>query len=300
MKIKSGVIEAFRWCLGIVLLSLATTIWAAENSKKGLFWKAESSAGTAYLLGAIHLGNDSFYPLRADIMSAYEESPVLLVEMDDQAIPVQEQQKIMMETVAYPPGESLQQHVGAETMSAIQKRLDEFGVPLQAVQQFRPGFVAMMLASVQAMRLGYIPEKGIDFHFMGLARGKKPILQMETFRQQMEFMTAIPEDDEAIRETIEQMDDYAEMWEEMQAAWVTGDADRMYRVAIADPLEESPEAAPIYDVLFYQRNGPMADSVQQCVKEHKTCFVVVGAGHLVGDGSVVEALTEKGFSVRQK
>ncbi|OZG70595.1 TraB/GumN family protein [Hahella sp. CCB-MM4] len=298
MRFRKAVRSRCHW-LGVLFLAFASVIWAEEGSKKGLFWKAESSAGTAYLLGAIHFGDDDFYPLRSKIMSAYQDSPVLMVEMDDQAVPLEEQQKIMMETVTFPQGETLEQHVNSKTMSVIKKRLDEFGVPLQAVQHYRPGFVALMLASLQAIQLGYIPEKGIDFHFMRLARGNKPILQIESFRQQMEFISKLPEDDDAIRESFEQMDDYQKMWTEMEDAWIKGDADRMYRIAIADPLKEAPESAPVYDILFYQRNGPMADSVQQCVKEHKTCFVVVGAGHLVGARSVIEALEKKGFNVSQ-
>ncbi len=299
MRFRVAVRSRYHW-LGVILFALASITWAEEGTKKGLFWKAESSDGTAYLLGAIHFGDDDFYPLRSEIMTAYKNSPVLMVEMDDQVVPVEEQQKIMMDTVAFPQGETLQQHVNDRTLAAIQKRLDEFGVPLQAVQHYRPGFVALMLASLQAIQLGYIPEKGIDYHFMSLARGNKPILQIESFRQQMEFISSIPEDDDAIRESFEQMDEYKKMWADMEAAWMNGDADRMYRIAIADPLKEAPESAPMYEVLFYQRNGPMADSVQQCVKEHKVCFVVVGAGHLVGERSVIEALEKKGFNVRQQ
>ncbi len=267
---------------------------------KGLFWKAESSKGTAYLLGAIHFGSDDYYPLRASIMASYEDSPVLLVEMDDQKLPLIEQQKIMMSTVAYPPGETLQQHVSSEALALIKARLNEFGVPMQAVQQFRPGFVSIMLASMQAVALGYMPEKGIDYHFMGLARGKKTILEMESFQEQMEFITALPEDDAALRETFEEMEDYESMWKAMEQAWLSGDADRLYEVAIAEPLREAPNSKAVYDILFFQRNGPMADKVEQCVESYKTCFVVVGAGHLVGNDSVTDKLRQRGYKVEQQ
>ena len=275
-------------------------VQTAPREVKGLFWKAESPKGTAYLLGAIHFGRDDFYPLRDSIMQAFESSPVLLVEMDDQKVPLPEQQKILMSTVAYPPGDNLQQHVSRETLGLIEARLKEFGVPLESVQQFRPGFVGIMLAAMQASALGYLPEKGIDYHFMSLARGNKTILEMESFQQQMNFISAIPEDDLTIRETFEQMDDYQTMWKEMEEAWVKGDAERLYQVAIAEPLKESPESKPVYDVLFYQRNGPMAEKVEQCIARYQTCFVVVGAGHFVGKDSVTDELEQRGFNIHQQ
>jgi len=273
---------------------------AAPQEVKGLFWKAESPKGSAYLLGSIHFGREDFYPLRNNIMQAFESSPVLLVEMDDQRVTLSEQQKILMSTVAYQPGDSLQQHVSSKTLDLIEERLKEFGVPLEAVQKFRPGFVGIMLAGMQASALGYVPEKGIDYYFMNLARGKKPILEMESFQQQMNLISSIPEDDLAIRETFAQMDDYRSMWKDMESAWVNGDAERLYQVAIAEPLMESPEFKPVYDVLFYQRNGPMADKVEQCIARYQTCFVVVGAGHLVGADSVTNKLGKRGYKIQQQ
>jgi hypothetical protein len=61
-------------------------------------------------------------------------------------------------------------------------------------------------------------------------------------------------------------------------------------------LRSSPE---LYDRLLVERNANWVESVETCVKQKTSCFVVVGAAHLVGPDSLVEMLQKKGYKVEQ-
>ena len=51
--------------------------------------------------------------------------------------------------------------------------------------------------------------------------------------------------------------------------------------------------------LIQERNLHMADKIEKLLELHKTCFVMVGSGHLVGEESIVSLLESKGHTVEQ-
>ena len=55
---------------------------APAPAKKAMFWKVSSADNVAWLLGSIHLGSKSMYPLPKEIEDAFERSTALLVEID--------------------------------------------------------------------------------------------------------------------------------------------------------------------------------------------------------------------------
>ncbi|AZZ93654.1 TraB/GumN family protein [Hahella sp. KA22] len=282
----------------IVLQWMVVSAQAAED--KGLFWRVESGGGTAYLLGAIHFGSDEFYPMRRQIMDAFKRSDVLVVEMDEKAISPEKQQEIIQRTAFYPNGETIHDHLSPETIKLLKERLSLHQIPLLAIERQRIGFIELTLAALEAMRLGYSQDRGIDFYFMSQARGSKPIREIESFQEQMELVMSLPEVEEATREELSKMDEYEKIWGEMATAWRKGDAEAMYRLAISDPLKETPAAKPVYELMFDGRNPKMAKSVENCLQNREICFVVVGAGHLVGPGSVVDLLQKQGYQVSQQ
>jgi len=278
--------------------SIAGADTRANAGIKGLFWHAQFDEGHAWLLGSVHFANSRFYPLASQITDAFEQSEVLLVEMDEQTVSTKQQQEVILSMAMYPAGETIQQHVSAKTLKLISSEMQKLGMSLPAIERFRPGFLMMTAAAMQSMQLGYTPDYGIDHYFLSKARDNKKILQIESFQEQIALLGSIPGNDEAIYNTFARMPENGKLWQAMEDAWQAGDAEAVYKLAIADPLQESPESIDFYDALFFQRNLKMADAVESCVAEHFQCFVIVGAGHLVGPESVVELLKKQGARVR--
>jgi uncharacterized protein len=61
-------------------------------------------------------------------------------------------------------------------------------------------------------------------------------------------------------------------------------------------MKASPE---LYARLLVERNANWVESVETCVRQKTSCFVVVGAAHLVGPDSLVAMLQKKGYTVEQ-
>lgn len=280
------------WWFLFLLISAAGSALAES---RGIFWEVRSGAGVAWVLGSVHMANDDFYPLRPEIESAFERSPVLLVEMDDQRLALAEQQKILQETIMLPAGTTLSSVVSPDTLKQIETTARELGMTMAMLEPFRPNFVAIMLASNQALSLGYSPELGIDAVLLAKARGSKQIEEVETFREQMELLAHLPADDLSLQESLATLKESEVFWRRMEAAWKAGDEQALYDAAIGEPLAETPELTPYYEALFFKRNRRMADATAACVQQHRECFVVVGAGHVSGPGSVITYLREAGF-----
>jgi len=282
----------------LLLFSLLAHGALAEN--RGLIWQFEKGGQVSYLLGAIHFANADFYPLSDAMMSAYQQSEVLVVEVDDDTVSIEQQQVILRQYGLYPDNETLRNHLQPETLALIESLLGEFNVPLAHVQRYRPGMIAVTLAALQAEKLGYHADKGIDQYFLQKARHQKKIRQIEDFTFQMKLIAELPEDDAILQESFRDMGDYQAMWRGMMAAWQRGDGDALYQRAIGEALRESPELAPFFNVLFFDRHPRMVKSAEQCISSREICLIVVGAGHLVGDKGIVAELRRRGYRVTQQ
>ena len=74
-----------------VLLVLLALVGAAQaqqaaparpKPRRFLMWKAASPTATVYLVGSIHLGDSSMYPLPKEVGSAFVAAKVLAVEIN--------------------------------------------------------------------------------------------------------------------------------------------------------------------------------------------------------------------------
>ena len=55
---------------------------AQPKPRRFLMWKAASPTTTVYLVGAIHVGDSSMYPLPKEVESAFVAAKVLAVEIN--------------------------------------------------------------------------------------------------------------------------------------------------------------------------------------------------------------------------
>ena len=56
----------------------------------------------------------------------------------------------------------------------------------------------------------------------------------------------------------------------------------------------------MYEKLIYERNRTMAQKIEEFLKTKETYFVIVGAGHLVGEKGIVGILKKRGYRVEQR
>jgi uncharacterized protein YbaP (TraB family) len=290
-----------RAALGAVLAVVSCWL-AAEVSAGGrhFLWEAKSDTATVYLLGSIHVATDRLYPLDEAIEAAFRGSDDLVVEVDlDKESPAQTQ-VLMMQRGAYGDGRTLETELPADVYALAAERFKNAGMPIGMFSKFKPWFAALTLTSLEVQRLGYDPKFGIDRHFLDLARGKIPVLELESFEEQIALIDGLSNLDQErfLVYTMEDLDTLSADMNGLFRSWRAGDAK-----AVEDILNRSvsdrPELAGMVRSFIDERNQRMLGKIIGYLESGNTYFVVVGAGHLVGDGGLIEQLRKKGYAVRQ-
>ena len=291
-----------RLCVWLALTCLPAIATFVHAENRSLAWEMSAKEGSqrAYLVGAMHLANSSFYPLDQKILDGFKQSDVLLVELDETRVEPEVQQRLLEKYAYYPEGEHYRDHLSQALVDQIDVLFASLGVddPGVLFARHKPGLLGVTLAALQAQVLGYSAQYGIDSYFLEKARFNKDIEELESFEFQIKLITELPSEDQSFSDALLNMADFESEWRGLERAWKDGDADELYRLAIGDALRDFPSLAEYYDILFFQRNITMAERLESCATK-KVCFMVVGAGHLVGPKGIVDLLEQKGFEFKQ-
>src|ERR1017187_3778586 len=114
---------ARRIALALLYALISISAFAQSSAYKPgapvLMWKVSSASNSAYLLGSVHLGDKSFYPLPSVIENAFAASSVLIVEVDTRKINPLEAQQLMAASGTYPSGDDLSKHIAPETQTKL-------------------------------------------------------------------------------------------------------------------------------------------------------------------------------------
>jgi uncharacterized protein YbaP (TraB family) len=298
----SGHKEARSLLICIILLFIVLCLPAQGDTaaaQKGFLWKVQSKTATVYLLGSIHVFKKEFYPLPGKIEEAFQGSDTLVVEADIDDVSLGNIMT-MLEGAFYPENETLETHLSKDAFRRAEAKLAEFGVPLQLFQRSKPWILALMITSLQIQKSGFDPEYGIDKHFLGEARDRKRILELESIGYQMDLFSGFSdaEQEAFLLYTLKDVDSMKEEMDVFIRAWNTGDT-RALESMVTKGLAEDPGISPVYEKLFYERNRNMASRIDGFLKARGKYFVVVGAGHLVGEKGIPGILKGKGYSVEQ-
>lgn len=263
----------------------------AEDSsqvvERSLMWRVETDQGRVYLFGTVHGGIDGTWEqFPPDARAALEESELVVLEADleNAAASATEVRDKMM----YPSGESLRDKLGDEAFARL---TGELGMPAAVLERMRPWAVYSELT-----RKWLPPGKAVDelVQQQGKALGRE-FEYIETIPQQVDILAdAITVD--VLRDTLQRLDEMKEQQDELIAAYVAGDADRIEDVAFDEKeMERFPE---LYEALFDERNRAWMSDIEGYT-EQGDVFVAVGVGHLVGDGGLVARLEKRGYEVER-
>jgi uncharacterized protein YbaP (TraB family) len=275
----------------------AATPTAARSKTRGLLWKATSGTTTVYLAGSLHFGSPDMYPLPQEMESAFQESSVLVVEVDVSAMSPTKAMGLMATSGTYPPGDSLWNHVSERTRSLLPAFAAQHGLSADMLARLRPWAVDFILAAQMMQAAGMRPDLGIDMHFLGKAKGAKRIEALETVDQQLRALAEVPDREHAhaLEEAVADPERSDRILRTMKAAWIAGDTAAL-EALVADEFRDAPESRRR---LLDERNARMAAGVEGYLKGGETCFVVVGGAHLIGKEGVVSRLAAKGYTVKR-
>lgn len=264
-------------------------------------WKISGNDANGWLLGSIHMAPPSLYPLPARIDQAWSDSDELVVEADILNTEGAELQQAMLHAALFTDGRTLSQALPKETWDATATQLAHYGIDPRMMQPFKPWFVALTLSSQAMIAAGSLPEHGMDLHFLKRAMElHRPIVELEGASFQIELLSSFSDDEQQLflSSTLLSLHQLDADMKSMLAAWQSGDVAAMEQQLTQGVVTEDDRA--LYAKFMTDRNAAMADGVEKRLRTGRTTFVVVGAGHLVGDDGLVELLRARGYRVEQQ
>jgi uncharacterized protein YbaP (TraB family) len=271
-----------------VLLSCSSVQNSGPEIKHqtGFMWKVTSGDATVWLLGSIHTAKAELYPLPEEIETAYQKADSLVVEVNINDL----DPMAMVARAMYTDGTLLKDHLKEKTWTELELVLKEYNVPEMAYATAKPWFAGLMLMQFALQQKGYDPNMGVDKHFLDLAKDKKGILELESLEFQLNMLENMSKDpDSFIEYSLKDLDILFEQVEKMFKAWDKGDIDLMTKL-IVDARKDDPEHEDLYKILLDDRNITMTNKIKEYLKTDKTYFLVVGAGHLIGEKGILNLL----------
>jgi hypothetical protein len=282
-----------------LLGSSSYALSAVSKDQKNFLWKVQSKTSTVYMLGSIHLLKKEIYPLDKKIENAFEKSDILVVEANINDMGQIDIQKLM-ESAFYPDNETLEKHVSRETYEVIKKESGELGMPLEFINKQKPWFLALTFTSLELVGLGFDPNYGIDVYFLSKATGRKRISELESLDYQINLFSKFSDNDQELflLYTLKDLNILGQEVDKMIHTWTSGDTKGMESI-ITKSLTENRRMSSIYEKLIYERNRNMVSRIEEFLRSKETYFVIVGAGHLIGNKGIIEILRRKGYLVEQ-
>ncbi|WP_334015827.1 TraB/GumN family protein [Alteromonas sp. S167] len=279
-------------------LSAVSTISAAQDASTTSVWEVSKDSDTVYVGGTIHILPISEFPLPAAFTDTYEKSDTIVLEAElPDPTDIAAQQR-MIEAMAYTGESNLKDKLSEETFNALNQYLGMFGANAEQLARFKPGLVATMLITMEAQRVNMAGE-GVDAYFTQLAkRDNKPREYLETIDFQLNMLAnmGVGEEERFISETLTTLPEFKEIMQGTIDAWREGDSETIETLVIDTFKRESPSS---FDDVFTKRNQNWVPQIEAMFGDDDSEFVLVGAGHLVGEGNVLELLKAKGYTVKQ-
>jgi uncharacterized protein len=290
-----------RLVVAVALAAASVAASAAQQPRtaaRSFMWKATTGQGVVYLVGSVHMLTKDYYPLAPALESSFTDSDLLVEEVDLAEMLSPNTQFSLLARGMLPAGQTIETVVSPATLALVNARVGSLGMPLAALQQFKPWFLAMTLMAVEWQKAGFDAELGLDKHFYDRAvMDAKAVQGLETTDYQISRFDGMTksQQDHFLAESLKDLDTETASVNKVAEAWKAGDAPTVERLVLQD-LKDDPE---MYQRLLVERNRNWLPKLVALFTRPGHAFVVVGAAHLVGPDGLLAMLKAKGIRVAQ-
>jgi uncharacterized protein YbaP (TraB family) len=278
-----------------VLAAGLVALPAAHSHRHMLFRVHGPNGATVFLLGSVHLLSADAGRLPPVVDSAFDKAKTVAFETSFDSMQAHAME--LMTRGRYANGATLRSSMSPAGAARLDTVLKSYGLTVDQVNGFKPWFVSMLLMQTVMQRSNYQAQYGIDMQLNARAHtANKSIVGLESVQAQIGMFDALsPADQEQMVLQSNGPDSATKVLTKIKDAWMTGDV-----VAMDELLNQGLKDVPhLFDKLVTERNAAWVPKIEEMVKGRDDALIVVGAGHLVGKGGIVEMLRARGYTVDQ-
>jgi uncharacterized protein YbaP (TraB family) len=285
----------------VFCLILLTFMLRADDLPKpaapGIVFKVEGGKAPLFLCGSIHLMQPKDFPLPEAYESAFKSSERVLMEVPPEEMDPVKMQPVLMKYALLKEG-ALEEKLSPATLKALQVWTKEKGLPIASFAKFQPWLVAISITQHAYEAFGMKAEHGIDMYFKNrLETEKKSSAGLETLDDQFRLLSgfSLEIQEKMILQSISEEQEANVELAKLLNGWRSGNTEAIAK-SMAESFAQLPEVGKI---LLQDRNVRWARKIQELLTEPTPTMVLVGAGHLCGEGSLVQLIRNAGFQVTQ-
>jgi hypothetical protein len=287
------------FCSALLLFLVAACAPPARPVADPALWRIADADSEIWLFGTVHVLPPELEWQSARVRAAFASADEFVTETDARVSAGADPELVaLIERFGLaPPGERLSARLSPEDQRRLARTAREIGVDLAVLDGMRPWFAALQISYAQAARAGHRPEAGVEAVLAAQAEAQgKRLSFFETPEEQVRVLADLPDEVQLhfLSVTLRQSAEDATLLTMMDRAWVEGDVATLQRMLDAEWREGGPE---IHEALLLRRNRAWADEIAARLDGSGRIFIAVGAAHLLGDGSVVDLLRERGIAV---
>src|SRR5712671_1509336 len=213
---------SLRRLVAVLVATVAAGAVAAPQAQTRAFaWKATRGQAAVYLVGSVHMLTTDFYPLPAALDAAFKDSDLLVEEADLNEMLSPNTQFSLLSKGMLPAGQTIDKVVSPATLALINQHTGG-ALPLEALKQFKPWFLAMTLEAMEWQSAGFDASLGLDKHFYDRAQVEgKTVQGLETTDFQISLFDGMTRDqqDRFLAETLSGVDKEKASVTRLTGAW---------------------------------------------------------------------------------
>lgn len=287
-----------RLAIALVLawLALASPLPAPQiEGARPPLWVVRDRDTTLYLFGSVHVLPPYIGWLGGPVKRAVVASDTVMLELAPGA--VERERAALQALAALPPGAPLRDRLPRDCAGALDKAGEAIGYPPGTFDRAAPWIVQNEIGGRAIAAAGYSVDNGVEVALTELARRRgKPVLGLEQAADQWRAFAGVAEGDQRSALCRLLADPTAPVVANARAvaAWRRGNV-----AALTAQFAQDRASAPpgLWDALVTARNERWTGWIVHRMARPGTVFIAVGAGHLVGAGSVIERLRARGMTV---
>lgn len=274
--------------LALVCMFASPTILA-----KPVMWQLSDEDSTITLYPTVHLLPEGIDWQSAALTTALNEADEVWFEVKpDELAGANMSQLLATKGYLQRP---LEQVISSELMAQLTQYTSTHQLPLAQLKTMQPWLLALTIMNIELERHGWSAQNGVESVLKPMAQ-RKVINGLESALFQIELFSDMSDDDQTmfLASTLNDIEEGPALLLAIAKAWSQGNEADMVALLIAETKRDYPN---LYDVIFTQRNQKWVTIIETELAKSGSDFIAVGAGHLVGDDSVVAMLKAKGYTL---
>ena len=284
-----------------------------------MVWRIDPKPGSiysTYILGSYHVGKECQINSPA-FEHAFKDAETVVFEIDslhDEKLLVRQSQQYMSQLITQKgvpanAQQSLQGMLEPATYEQLATTAAAMDFPLDNFARLKPWVFMFVFTSAQLAQTEYKPECGIDPMVAKLSQSEQKTIQgLETLDYQLDKVSDlyIAMDSTEMKQSLVEIAEMESGDEDELSSYLEGELDSVISAAsgniealesyINEWCSEEPEQC---ESLLHTRNRNWIPKIEKLLQQKQDSLVVVGAGHLVGETSVIQLLKQRGYRVRR-